>query len=219
MDIVKVADAHSRINAGIPSRLIVVGANTGGPQALSHFIAQFPETYTGSLVIQQRMRLGFTRVLVERFQETSNIKIEEPVDGQMMMPGTAYIAPGNTIVRFERIDMGVGSPFRLLLDETEAVNDSVSNVVDPTMQSASEIFRGYTIGVLLSGLGTDGVQGMKSIKENGGVTFVQDEATSVVFDLPNSAMHAGYATEILPVWHIAERIVSMTSEVSNANAA
>ncbi|MGQ9454656.1 MAG: chemotaxis protein CheB [Armatimonadota bacterium] len=200
-----------------PNWVVVFGANAGGPQALTQILPRFPSDFPAVILIAQQMRSGFSRVLVSILQQVCEMPVCEPDDGQALLASRIVVCPSNTRVTIARVGFSVTPAYCVNIEGPG--NEFVGATIDALMVSAAEVFGNRTIGVLLTGLGTDGREGMRAIYEAGGLTIAQDQTTSVVYGLPSSAIEAGVVSEILPLWSIADRIIEVVGGSIDAVAA
>ncbi|MCD6362613.1 MAG: chemotaxis response regulator protein-glutamate methylesterase [Synergistetes bacterium] len=182
--------------------VVAIGSSTGGPRALQEVIPKLPSDIRASILVVQHMPPGFTKSLAERLESLSSISVKEAVEGDLLREGLALIAPGDyhMIVSRSRYEV------KIRLNQDPPVW-GVRPSVDVMMLSVAEIFRGKTVGVILTGMGRDGARGMKKIKEYGGITIAEDKSTCVVFGMPKVAIDEGAADIVVPVDRIAEEIV------------
>jgi len=179
-------------------KLVVIGTSTGGPQALQNVITRLPGNLPCGVVVVQHMPAGFTKALAERLNAISDISVKEAEDGDSIKPGMVYIAPGNYHLRIRngsQIVLGQDPPVG---NHRPAVNVMFSSVA-PLGQRL--------VAVIMTGMGCDGCDGMREIKEAGGYSIAQDEPTCVVYGMPKAVVDAGLADEIKPVQNIAQAIV------------
>lgn len=202
-----------------PDWVVVIGANTGGPQALAALLPQFPSNFPGSIVVVQQTRPGFTRVLVDQLSHICQMPVYEPEDGRALQSGRILIAPSTSRLRISNVGVDVARAYSILLESTAGAHELRYSRVDCTMESAARLFGRQTIGILLTGVGTDGREGMRAVSDAGGTTIAQDEATSVVHSLPLSAIDAGVVSQVLPLWNIADYVADLVGGVTNAAAA
>jgi len=202
----------------IPKWVAVVGAGSGGPQALAQVLPQLPPELAGVVVVVQQIRPGFTRVLVDILQPACQLPIHEADDGQALLPSRIYVVPANSSLTFENQGADPSENYRLLLEPIADSRELATTRIDAAMISAARIFGNKCVGVLLTGLGTDGCEGMRSIRDAGGLTIAQDQASSVVHGLPASAIEAGLVHEVLPLWSIADHIAGLKEGANNAVA-
>jgi two-component system, chemotaxis family, protein-glutamate methylesterase/glutaminase len=206
-------------HGGSPEWVVVIGANAGGPQALAAMLPQFPPSFPGTVIVVQQMRPGFTRVLVDQLSHTCHVPVYEPEDGHALQSGRILVAPSTSRLKVGNLGDDAAPAYSVLLENVAGAHELRYSRVDCAMESAAKLFGRRTIGILLSGVGTDGREGMRAISGAGGVTIAQDEATSVVHSLPLSAIEAGVVTHTLPLWNIADQVVDIVGGKTNAAAA
>jgi len=201
----------------MPDSLIVIGAGTGGPQALVEILPRFHANFSGTIIVVQQMRSGFTKVLANQLNEVCRLPVYEPVDGQELHASEILIAPGGAVLTVPVPDGQSSCVVRIedVIDDPEKLNTRT----DATMASAAALYGRECMGVLLTGMGDDGRNGMRAIADAGGTTLAQDEESCIAFDLPSSAIDGGAAHEVLPLWNIADRIMSIAQGDANAIAA
>jgi two-component system, chemotaxis family, protein-glutamate methylesterase/glutaminase len=197
----KVKMKRAPVGAG---RLVVMGASAGGPRALAEIIPSLPEEMPASLVIVQHMPEPFTGSFAERLNSKANIDVREAEQGDELEPGLGFVVPGGQDLVFEKIG---GDKVRVKLLPTVA-RHGASPVIDVTMESAAQVFGARTIGVLLSGMGSDGAMGLGMIRDAGGETIAQNEETCLVFGMPKAAIERKLVSEVLPLDKIAEAVVA-----------
>lgn len=186
-------------------QLVIIGASTGGPPALREVIAKLPPSLPVPVVIIQHITRGFSKPLAEQLGKATSLKVREAVPGEMLLPGTVYVAPAGYTFKIEKN----GSRFTAkIIEPAEYLPAHFYPSVDEAMLSAAEVAGDKVIGVLLTGMGKDGALGMKAIKERGGYTIAQDEETSVVYGMPKAAVDLGAASRVLPLEEIAREIVA-----------
>lgn len=182
-------------------KIIVIGASTGGPIALESILPKINSGFAHPILIAQHLLPKFTQTLSERLKRMCNINVIQATNGEKIRPGVAYIAPGGA-------DMTVmldknKQPF---LSIVQPLGSTLSPSIDKLMESAAEIFGSNTIGVILTGMGKDGFEGAKKIKEKGGKVLVQDQASSAVFGMGKEIIENGLATEVVSLEKMADRI-------------
>ncbi len=183
-------------------KLVIIGASTGGPRAILDVMQSIPVGLSATFLIVQHMPKGFTASFAERIAWQSGVKSKEAEDGDLLSLGKAYIAPAGYHMVLER----QGSKILLRLNQDEPVN-FVRPAIDVTMISAAEIMGSKVLGVILTGMGKDGLEGARKIKGKGGRIIIQDEATSVVWGMPKAVYDAGLADIVLPISGVAQAIV------------
>jgi two-component system chemotaxis response regulator CheB len=185
-------------------RLVVLGASAGGPRALAEVVPALPEETPAALVIVQHMPEPFTGSFADRLNSKSRVEVREAVDGEELEEGLGFVVPGGQDMVFEKIG---GGNVRVKLLPTVA-RHGASPVIDVTMESAAQVYGERAIGVLLSGMGSDGAMGLGMIKDVGGETIAQNEETCLVFGMPKAAIERKLVNEVLPLEKIAEAIVA-----------
>jgi len=175
--------------------LVVIGSSTGGPGTLRRILAKLPADLPGTIVIVQHMAENRIKGLVESLGHEARMALIVAEAGQSLEPHTAYLAPGGR--RNLLIDSGQdGRPTFAIEDATE--EQSYWPSIDVLFRSAAAVYKEHLIGILLSGMGTDGAKGMGAIREAHGVTIAESESTSVVFGMPKNAIDLGVVEMILP---------------------
>lgn len=182
--------------------ILCLGTSTGGPNALADlFQALRPRVLPVPIVIVQHMPPLFTKMLAERLTKTSGIPFFEGAEGQLVETGKAYIAPGGRHMALRRD----GGRVRLHLHDDPPEN-SCRPAVDVLFRSVTELYGAGTLGVVMTGMGQDGLRGSQAIHEAGGSILAQDEATSVVWGMPGAIANAGLAEAVVPLPRLAESI-------------
>ncbi|HEV7180694.1 MAG TPA: chemotaxis response regulator protein-glutamate methylesterase [Candidatus Baltobacteraceae bacterium] len=185
---------------------VAIGTSTGGPVALSHVIPYLPANFPLPIVIVQHMPLGFTRPLADRLNSQSKITVHEASNGMVLEPGTALVVPSGKQVSLRRS-----------LGETEVrlVDDDGSSLHVPSVDSmtgqVADVYGPAAIGVILTGMGQDGVRGLRRLKDRGGYVLGQDEATCVVYGMPRAAAKEGLVDRAAPLDEIAGIITDLTN--------
>jgi two-component system chemotaxis response regulator CheB len=187
-------------------RLIAVGASTGGTEAIREVLMGIPPDGPG-VVIAQHIPRVFSKPFAERLNRVCPVAVCEAEDGQDILPGHAYVAPGDLHLMVVRS----GGRWQCRLNDGPAVNRHRPSV-DVLFRSVAQQAGAHAIGVLLTGMGRDGALGLKEIREAGGATLVQDEPTSVVWGMPGEAVQLGAAEDVLPLSRIAGRVLERAAE-------
>lgn len=182
-------------------KIIALGASTGGTEAIKIVLEQLPANTPG-LVITQHIPEDFSKAFAERMDRLSAMTVFEATDGQQILPGHVYIAPGNRHLLVERS----GARYICRLNDGPAVNRHKPSV-DVMFRSVAQNVGANAVGVILTGMGADGADGLKEMLENGAKTLVQDEKSSVVWGMPGEAYKRGAASEQYPIEQIAKELL------------
>jgi two-component system, chemotaxis family, protein-glutamate methylesterase/glutaminase len=179
-------------------KIVVVGVSTGGPAALGRFLPRFPADTSLALIVVQHLPGGFTAALAERLDGMSAIRVREAADGDRPEAGLALVAPGDR--HLEVLPDGT-----LRTTNGPEVN-GVRPSADVTMRSAAAVFGRRAVGVVMTGMGRDGAEGMRAIKAVGGATLVQDEGSSVIWGMPRACVEAGVADRVVALDALADAV-------------
>lgn len=191
-------------------KLVIIGASTGGTEAIRAVLEPLPAN-SPAILIAQHMPGGFTRSFAERLDRLCNIAVKEAEDGERILPGHAYIAPGTAHLKLARS----GANYVARLDDGPPVNRHRPSV-DVLFRSAAENAGRNAIGVLLTGMGKDGARGLLEMRQAGAFTFAQDEASCVVFGMPREGIALGGACDVVALEHMAERILKQVAASGRA---
>lgn len=183
-------------------KIICLGASTGGTEAIREVLTHMPAD-APAIVITQHMPPGFTASFAARLDSLCRIRVAEAQNGQRLLPGHAYIAPGGFHLRIDRS----GSNYVAVVEDSDPVNRHRPSV-EVLFRSAARVLGPNALGIMLTGMGGDGAQAMREMKDAGSYNYVQDESTCVVFGMPKMAIQAGAAHEILPLAHIAPAVLN-----------
>lgn len=184
--------------------IVAIGTSTGGPRALQDIIPKLPKDFPVPIVIAQHMPPNFTGPFAERLDQLSQITVKEAVEGEALRPGVAVIAPGRGHMRVKRV-RGIDTIVSISEDRE---NYTYRPSVDALMMTVAEYFPGRALGVILTGMGNDGLNGLIALKKTGGRVFAQDEETCVVYGMPKAVVEAGIADKVLPIEAMAGEIVN-----------
>ncbi|HEY0191319.1 MAG TPA: CheB methylesterase domain-containing protein, partial [Kofleriaceae bacterium] len=184
-----------------PLEIVAIGASTGGPNALAVLLGQLPADLPVPVVIVQHMLSTFTRHFAERLGAQCALAIVEADAGEALRPGVAYIARGDFHLTIER---RAGKPFAQL--NQDKLENFCRPAVDVLFRSVAQAYGAGALGVVLTGMGHDGLLGCGAIREAGGDVIVQDEATSVVWGMPGYVARAGLASQVLPLDHLGPEV-------------
>ncbi|MGO8794579.1 MAG: protein-glutamate methylesterase/protein-glutamine glutaminase [Candidatus Sulfotelmatobacter sp.] len=190
--------------------IVCLGCSTGGPAALQQVLPALPGNLPAAIVIVQHMPVGFTGPFARRLNSLSNLRVEEAKVDQLLEPGCALIAPAGFHLTFSR---KTHSKYSVHLSD---VRNGMLHMpsVDVMMKAAAETFEDPPIGVILTGMGADGAEGMKALHARGGFTIGQDERTSVVYGMPRACAEMGILDRSVPLDQVASEIVRTVAKVS-----
>ena len=179
-------------------KVVIIGSSTGGPRALNAVIPQLPANLAAAVLIVQHMPVGFTRSLAERLDSISQISVKEAEPGDRPEVGRALLAPGGFHMVLDREG-------QISLNQNPTVH-GVRPAIDVTMISVAQRYGASTIGVVLTGMGSDGTNGSTLIHSLGGVVIAEDESTAVVWGMPRSVFESGATDEVVPLPEVARAI-------------
>jgi len=181
--------------------VVAIGTSTGGPNALAEVLPKIPRDFPVPIVLVQHMPPIFTRLLAERLAGRSAIPVKEGVAGSVLSPSQAWIAPGNFHMKVNN----TGLDWRLSMNQAAAEN-SCRPAVDVLFRSVAVAYGAHVLGVVMTGMGSDGVLGAQAIRDAGGDVIVQDEASSVVWGMPGLVHASGLADAVYPLDRLATEI-------------
>ena len=212
---VPVADSAKSANEVLPQlrnpltsseKLIIIGASTGGTEAIKDFLIKMPSDCPG-ILITQHMPEGFTRSFAARLNNLCKISVQEAAGNERVLPGHAYIAPGHSHLKLVRS----GANYMTQIDQGPPVNRHRPSV-DVLFNSAANCAGKNAVGVILTGMGKDGALGMLEMRNAGAYNFAQDEASCVVFGMPREAIAVGAAHEVVALQAMPGRVLSYLAE-------
>lgn len=186
------------------ARILVIGSSTGGPKALQQVIPSIPADFPLPVLIVQHMPPRFTTSLAERLNSSSKINVKEAEHGDPLEPGLALLAPGNF-----HMEVDTYGAIRLTQDP---IHCGVRPAIDKTLFSVVKYYGGSVLSVILTGMGHDGLEGVRLIKRLKGRCIAEDESTCVVYGMPKSIVEEDLADSIVPIQQVAERILSTLSQ-------
>jgi two-component system chemotaxis response regulator CheB len=189
-----------------PRQLVVIGASTGGTEAVKSVLTRLPAELPGICIVQHIPPV-FSRTFAERLNECCALEVREAVQGDEVRPGTALIAPGDFHMTLE----WTASGYRVKLRQDPPIHFT-RPAVDMLFNSAAQCGARQVVAVLLTGMGRDGAQGMQQLKSAGAVTLAQNEATCVVYGMPRAAVELGVVDRVLPLDHIPHAIIHALCE-------
>ena len=171
-------------------RLVAIGASTGGPMVLETLLSGLPKDFPVPVLIVQHMAPGFVHGFAQWLSQSSGFPVQVASDGEYLLPGHAYVAPDGA-------HMGAGTGGQVILSQ-EAPESGLRPAVSYLFRSVANVYGRNAIGVLLTGMGKDGAEALKQMKETGAITIAQDEVSSVVHGMPGEAIKLDAATYVLP---------------------
>ena len=198
--------SNSRVST---EKLICIGASTGGTEAIKELLMRMPADSPG-IVITQHMPPGFTTSFAARLDGLCQITVKEAVNGERILPGHAYIAPGGKQFRINRS----GANYLCVVEDSEPVNRHKPSV-EVLFRSAATVVGRNAFGIMLTGMGNDGAKAMREMRDAGSYNYVQDEASCIVFGMPREAIMHGAADEVLPLTGIAPALLNRLSGSSD----
>ncbi|MFZ0284448.1 MAG: chemotaxis response regulator protein-glutamate methylesterase [Terriglobales bacterium] len=191
-----VPDAKKR-----PTRVVAIGVSTGGPQALQYLLPQLPKDFPGTILVVQHMPEGFTEMFSRRLDEICPIRVKEAQSGDLLLAGRALVCPGSRHLKVKRMPLG---DVVVLSDEPRVNGHRPS--VDVLFRSVAEEFGNNSVGVLMTGMGEDGAQGLGVLKSAGAMTIAQNEESCVVYGMPKAAIERGYAVRVVSLEALANTL-------------
>ncbi|MEZ4524396.1 MAG: chemotaxis-specific protein-glutamate methyltransferase CheB [Desulfobacterales bacterium] len=193
-----------RTGGNRPGKLVAIASSTGGPKALSHLLSALPEYFPCPIMVAQHIAPDFVSGLVNWLDKIVPLKVKSGVRGEMLMPGTVYISPSEKHMRAEQ-----GKRIGFTPAQAGDIYFPSCNIL---LTSAAEVYGAGSIGVILTGMGDDGISGLQAVKNAGGFTIAQDEQTSVIFGMPRVAIEKGCVDKVLPIHKIAEELMLRVAE-------
>jgi two-component system, chemotaxis family, protein-glutamate methylesterase/glutaminase len=187
-----------------PVQAVAIGASTGGPLALQTILANLPRNFSVPVLIVQHMTPGFAEGFVEWLADASRFSVRVAVDGEVLLPGHAYVAPDD-------FHMGVRSGPRIHL-AADAKESGVRPSVSFLLRSVRQMFGSNAVGVVLTGMGRDGAEELRRLRDAGAITIAQDETSSVVHGMPGEAIGLGAARHVLPPEAIARILANIAAK-------
>lgn len=196
-----------------PIEVVAIASSTGGPPAIQAILSSLPSRFGAAVVIAQHMPPGFTRSFAERLNKLSPLLVSEAADGDRIRPGTVLIAPGGFHLLVNRDRDGLFCE----LSPRDASDKYVPSA-DRTMASAAAACGPATLGVVLTGMGKDGSEGVRAIRQRSGQCLAESEESAVIFGMPQEAIRTGCVDKVLPLGRMAEEIVLRCSTAEQPNS-
>lgn len=188
--------------------IVVIGASTGGPAALQTVIPAIPDDFGAAVVVVQHIPVGFSQPLADSLARKSALPVKHAEDGMPVIPGQVLVAPAGFYLSFCRIAERVNVNLERG-DVSRPLHGDFRPSVDGVMTAAAEVYGKRSMGILLTGMGRDGVKGMVAIKNKEGITIAEAESSCVVFGMPKAAIEAGVVDRIVPLPEIASEITRL----------
>lgn len=185
--------------------VVAIGTSTGGPAALQVILSRLPRNLAAGVLIVQHMPSGFTSFLARRLNEVSPLEVKEAEGGEIIRPGLVLLAPAGQQML---VELRQGQPCVLLTSESPLPTPFHPSF-DALLFTLAPIYGSRCLAVVLTGMGQDGVRGLKALKAAGGFVLAQDQATSVVYGMPRAAVEAGVVDKVLPLEEIPRAIVEL----------
>lgn len=177
-----------------PSKIVAIGVSTGGPVALQFVLPHLPGDFPGAILVVQHMPEGFTEMFAKRLDEISHVEVHEAKSGDLLLAGRVLVCPGNRHMMVRRMPRGD----MVVLADSPQVNGHRPSV-DVLFHSVAQGFGNVAIGVIMTGMGEDGAEGLGAIKAAGGLTIAQSEDTCVVGGMPRAAISKGFVSRVIPL--------------------
>jgi two-component system, chemotaxis family, protein-glutamate methylesterase/glutaminase len=197
-------DQIDKLARKVMPELIAIGTSTGGPPALEQVITRLPANFPFGIVIVQHMPANFTALLASHLDRTSSIAVREAVDGELVQPGVALIAPGGKHLRIVRSAYG----YCISIDEKTMPVNGHRPSVDILFESVATATRGKAVGVLMTGMGSDGAEGFGQLMKAGGITIAQTPDSCICQGMPKSSIDRGYANAIVALEDLAAAVIA-----------
>ena len=183
--------------------VVVIGTSTGGPSALQAIIPRLPRALASTILVVQHMPAGFTRSLADRLDQRSALPVREAQDGELLQRGIVLVAPGGLHMKLKKR----GTQARVWLD-SEPRSALHRPSVDVLMASVAKTYGARSMGIVLTGMGADGVEGLRAIRDAGGRTLAESQETCVIYGMPKAAVEAGVVDRIAPLPRVADEILA-----------
>jgi two-component system chemotaxis response regulator CheB len=199
--------------AGLRIEVVVIGVSTGGPNALAKVIPNLPANFNIPVLIVQHMPEFLTQHLAVNLDQKSILKVKEAVNGEELKPGNVYLAPGGkhmVVMQSKKSDKS--QPQKVILLNNDPPENSCRPSVDVLLMSIAASYNGNVLVVIMTGMGSDGMKGIKALKEKGGYCLSQTKDTCAVYGMPRSVDEAGLSDEKIPLENMAERIIALTQK-------
>jgi two-component system chemotaxis response regulator CheB len=197
------APSSSAAAPPVRAECVVIAASTGGPAALQTVVGGLPAAFPAAVLVVQHIPRGFTRSLAERLDARSSLPVREARDGEAVAPGSVLVAPAGIHSRVVRR----GGRVEVALDE-EPRGALHRPSADVLMASTAEVFGPAAVGIVLTGMGSDGTEGLRAIRDKGGLTLAESEESSVIYGMPKAAIEAGVVQRVVALDRVAGEILA-----------
>jgi two-component system chemotaxis response regulator CheB len=187
---------------GPASKLVAIGISTGGPNSLEYMLNQLPPDFHATILVVQHMPAGFTNTFARRLNDSCALEVKEAQSGDLAAAGRVLICPGDRHMKVRRMPLGDV----VVLSDDPKVNGHRPSV-DVLFRSAAQEFGSDAVGLLMTGMGEDGAEGLGAMKAAGALTIAQDEASSIVFGMPRAAIERGYANRVVGLESLANTLI------------
>ena len=184
--------------------IVAIATSTGGPRALEQILPRFPADFPLPILIVQHMPAGFTRTFAQRLRSLCAIDVHEALSGELVQPGKVCICPAGLHMRVRRPAPAAPAVISLDRDPSNALHIPSADVL---MESVAQVYRNRSLGVIMTGMGSDGAHGMQAIYRQGGFTIGQDEATCIVYGMPKACADLGVLSRVVPLLEIPGEIL------------
>jgi len=184
-----------------PTKIVAIGVSTGGPNAVNYVLSQLPADFPGTILIVQHMPEGFTEMFAHRLNESCAIEVKEAQSGDLLVAGRALVCPGNRHMKVKRMPLGQ----MVVLADDERVNGHRPSA-DVLFRSVAQEFGSQALGVIMTGMGEDGAEGLGEMKRAGAMTIAQSEESCVVYGMPKAAIERGHALRVVPLEALANTL-------------
>jgi two-component system chemotaxis response regulator CheB len=189
--------------SGPASKVVAIGISTGGPNSLEYMLGHLPADFPAAILVVQHMPAGFTQAFAKRLNESCSLDVKEAQSGDLLAAGRVLVCPGDRHMRVRRMPLGDVA----VLSDDDKVNGHRPSV-DVLYRSVAQEFGADSVGLIMTGMGEDGAEGLGVMKAAGAYTIAQDEASSVVFGMPRAAIERGYAIRVVSLEALANTLVA-----------
>lgn len=190
------------------NNLVLIGTSTGGPKALYQVIPRFPASINAGILVVQHMPPGFTKSLAERLDTLSEIRVKEAEHGEKILPGTAYIAPGDFHMKVCAQSIGGAKELTINLDKSPP-RGALRPAADVLLESVAQEYWSHMVCVIMTGMGHDGAAALPALKQKGAQIIAEDQSTCIVYGMPKAAVETGLVDRVVPLPEIHREVMKM----------